>query len=63
MKKIKKNSISGTAFVWALLSFGGAHAWADQLAQAPVAPPPAAPPAGAPPARRRQGRRRRDHRP
>jgi hypothetical protein len=51
MKKIKKNSISGTAFVWALLSLGGAHAWADQLAQAPVAPPPAAPPpAGAPPA-------------
>ena len=57
MNKIKKSTVSGAAFVWAL-SLGGAGAWADQLAQAPAAPaaaasapgapPPAAPPAAAP---------------
>jgi Putative beta-barrel porin-2, OmpL-like. bbp2 len=51
MKKMKKRTISGAAFVWALLGLG-AGAWADELAQAPAAPPPAAgaPPAGAAPA-------------
>ncbi len=51
MKKIKKSTISGTVFVWALLSLGGASAWADELAQAPPAapPPPTAPPPAAPP--------------
>ncbi len=56
MKKTKKSTISGVVFAWTLLGFGGAGAWADELAQAPAtpAPPPAAapaaPPSGAPPA-------------
>lgn len=53
MNKIKKRSLSGAAFAWALLGLGGAAAWADQFAQLPSAPapppPPAAPAAGAPP--------------
>ena len=44
MKKIKKSAISGAAFAWALLSFGAAGAWADDLAQLPAVPPPPAPP-------------------
>jgi hypothetical protein len=53
MNKIKKSAISGTVFVWALLSLGAASAWADELAQAPPAAPPLAappPPGAAPPA-------------
>jgi Putative beta-barrel porin-2, OmpL-like. bbp2 len=49
MKKIKKSTISGAALAWTLISLGGAGAWADQLAQAPAAPPANAPPTGAPP--------------
>ncbi len=56
MNKSKKGSISGAALLSALLSLGGACAWADQLAQLPSAssppappPPPGAPAAGAPP--------------
>ncbi|HUC73520.1 MAG TPA: outer membrane beta-barrel protein [Stellaceae bacterium] len=56
MNKMKKSTISGAAFVWAVLGLGSACAWADQLAQLPSAPsppapppPPGAPTAGAPP--------------
>jgi hypothetical protein len=49
MKKTKKSAISGAAFAGALLSFGMAGAWADDLAQLPAAPPPPPPAAGAPP--------------
>ena len=50
MKKSKKGTISGAAVFCALLSLGGAGAWADELAQLPSAAPPAPPPPGAPPA-------------
>ena len=42
MNNIKKSSISGAALAAALLGVGSACAWADQLAQAPLAPPPPA---------------------
>jgi hypothetical protein len=53
MHKMKKSTISGAAFVWALISAGVAGASADELAQLPpqpAPPPPAAPPLAAPPA-------------
>jgi len=56
MKNTKKSTISGAALAVAVLGIGSACAWADELAQQPVAPPPpapppaaAVPPAGAPP--------------
>jgi Putative beta-barrel porin-2, OmpL-like. bbp2 len=53
MNKTKKSTISGAFFMSLTLGLGAAAASADELAQAPPAPPPpaAAPaPAGAPPA-------------
>jgi hypothetical protein len=49
MNNTKKSAISGVALVAALLGLGSASASADELAQAPAAPPPAAPVPVAPP--------------